>query len=171
MDKTIMVYSGRNFTSEEIELIQWTRKKYSQLSRRELAATVCEFLGWTTPAGRSKIPQCSAFLKTLEEAGLIELPPIEVTRKRSTPKSTLTVTEIQIDTTPITCKLKAIEPIHLEIERAGADLKRWRHYLSFAPIICNITGRHKGTVLLCLQLNLSNNVEWQTGYPAYLPQA
>ena len=128
MDKTIMVYSGRNFTSEEIELIQWTRKKYSQLSRRELAATVCEFLGWTTPAGRSKIPQCTSLLKTLEEAGLIELPPIDVTR--STSKSTITVTEIQVDTTPITCELKEIEPIRLEIARAGKALQRWRHYVN-----------------------------------------
>ena len=123
MDKTIMVYSGRNFTSEEIELIQWTRKKYSQLSRRELAATVCEFLGWTTPAGRSKIPQCTSFLKSLEDAGLIELPPIDVSRKRSSSELTLTVTEKQIDTTPITRELKAIEPIHLEIARAGVYLK------------------------------------------------
>ncbi|HBW37685.1 Druantia anti-phage system protein DruA [Desulfosporosinus sp. BICA1-9] len=51
MDKIIMIYYGRNFTSEEIELIQWTRKRYPQLSRKELASTVCEFLGWTTPAG------------------------------------------------------------------------------------------------------------------------
>ncbi|MDR3600949.1 MAG: hypothetical protein P4L49_10805 [Desulfosporosinus sp.] len=83
MDKTIMVYSGRNFTSEEIELIQWTRKRYPQLSRKELAKTVCEFLGWTTPAGRAKSPQCVSFLETLEEAGLIELPPKDVSRKRS----------------------------------------------------------------------------------------
>jgi len=30
---------------------------------------------------------------------------------------------------------------------------------------------HKGTVLLCQCLSLSDNVEWKAGYPAYLPQA
>lgn len=128
MDKTIMVYSGRNFTTEEIELIQWTRKRYPQLSRKELAVTICEFLGWTTPAGRAKGPQCTSFLETLEEAGLIKLPPLEVAKQRSPMKAT--ITKFQIDTTPITCKLKELEPIYLEIARAGIDLKRWRYYVN-----------------------------------------
>jgi len=128
MDKTIMVYSGRNFTSEEIELIQWTRKRYPQLSRKELAVTICEFLGWTTPAGRAKRPQCASFLEKLEEAGLIKLPPLEVAKQRSPMNST--ITKFQIDTTPITGELKVLEPIHLEIARAGIDLKRWKHYVN-----------------------------------------
>lgn len=128
MDKTIMVYSGRNFTTEEIELIQWTRKRYPQLSRKELAVTICEFLGWTTPAGRAKRPQCTSFLETLEEAGLIKLPSLDVAKQRSPRNST--ITKFQIDTTPITDELKVLEPIHLEIARAGIDLKRWRHYVN-----------------------------------------
>jgi len=174
MDETIMAYSGRNFSSEEIELIQWTRKKYPQLSRRELSATVCEFLGWTTPAGRSKIPQCISFLKTLEEVGLIELPPIDVSRKRSASKSTLTVTEIQIDTTPITGILKDIEPIHLEIARAGTELKNWRHYVNEYHMLGDkkVFGsrlayfiKSNETILGCLQFSasswaLSSRDEW-----------
>jgi hypothetical protein len=128
MDKTIMVYSGRNFTTAEIELIQWTRKRYPQLSRKELAVTICEFLGWTTPAGRAKRPQCTSFLEKLEEAGLIKLPPLEVAKQRSPMNST--ITKFQIDTTPITGELKGLEAIHLEIARAGIDLKRWRHYVN-----------------------------------------
>ena len=174
MDKIIMVYSGRNFTSEEIELIQWTRKRYPQLSRKELAATVCEFLGWTTPARRAKRPQCTSFLKSLEEAGHIELPPLDVSRKRSSSKSTLTVTEIQIDTTPITCELRAIEPIHLEIARAGTDLKRWRHYVNEYHMLGDkkVFGsrlayfiKSEETILGCLQFSasswaLSSRDEW-----------
>ena len=123
-----MVYSGRNFTTEEIELIQWTRKRYPQLSRKELAVTICEFLNWTTPAGRAKRPQCTSFLETLEEAGLIKLPPLEVAKQRSPMNST--ITKFQINSTPITGELKVLEPIHLEIARAGIDLKRWRYYVN-----------------------------------------
>ncbi len=123
-----MVYSGRNFTSEEIELIQWTRKRYPQLSRKELASTVCEFLGWTTPAGRAKRIQCTSFLETLEEAGLIKLPPLDVAKQRS-PLNSKT-TEFRIDTTPNTGELKELEPVHLEIARAGIELKRWRQYVN-----------------------------------------
>src|SRR5665648_801408 len=80
MDKTIMIFSGRNFTSEDIDLIKWTRKRYPQLSRTELARTFCEFLGWTTPAGKAKTPQCMSFLKKLEEEGLIKLPALDVSK-------------------------------------------------------------------------------------------
>ena len=128
MDKIIMVYSGRNFTSEEIELIQWTRKRYPQLSRKELASTVCEFLAWTTPAGKAKTLQCTSFLETLEEAGLIKLPPLDVAKQRSPLNSK--ITEFQIDTTPITGELKDLGSIHLEIARAGINLKLWRQYVN-----------------------------------------
>jgi len=77
MDKTIMIFSGRSFTSEDIELIKWTRKRYPQLSRTELARTICEFLEWTTPAGGAKTRQCVSFLEKIEEAGLIELPKLK----------------------------------------------------------------------------------------------
>lgn len=163
MEETIMVYSGRNFTSEEIELIQWTRKRYPQLSRTELAQTLCEFLGWTTPAGRAKRAQCAAFLEILEEAGLIKLPPLEVAKQRSPLKSK--ITEFLIDTTPITCDLMAIEPIHLEIARAGAELKRWRHYVNEYHMLRDkkVFGsrlayfvKSKETILGCLQFSASS---------------
>lgn len=163
MDKTIMAYSGRNFTSEEIELIQWTRKKYPQLSRKELAGTVCEFLGWTTPAGRSKIPQCTSFLETLEEAGFIDLPPLDVAKKRSPLNSK--ISEFKIDTTPITCELKVLEPIHLEIARAGIDLKHWRRYVSKYHMLGDkqVFGsrlsyfiKSRETILGCLQFSASS---------------
>jgi len=172
MDETIMVYSGRNFTSEEIELIQWTRKRYPQLSRTELANTICEFLGWTTPAGRVKRAQCASFLEILEEDGLIKLPPLEVVKQRVPLNSK--VSEFQIDTTPIIGELKALEPIHLEIARAGTNLKRWRHYVNKYHMLGDkqVFGsrlayfiKSGATILGCLQFSasswaLSSRDEW-----------
>lgn len=123
----IMVFSGRNFTSEDIELIKWTRKKYSHLSRRELAGTVCEFLSWTTPAGRAKTPQCVAFLAKLEEVGIIDLPPAVVTSKKV---AYSIIPDFDIDTTPIVGDLKDFQQIHLEIAIAGGELKLWRKYVN-----------------------------------------
>jgi len=171
MDKTIMAYSGRNFTSEEIELIQWTRKRYPQLSRTELARTLCEFLGWTTPAGRAKTPQCAAFLETLEEAGLIKLPPLVVS-KRS--RWNASIPDFKIDTTPITGELKDLEPIHLEIARAGMELKLWRRYVNEYHMLGDkqVFGsrlayfiKSRETILGCLQFSasswaLSSRDEW-----------
>ncbi|KJS79514.1 MAG: hypothetical protein JL57_29850, partial [Desulfosporosinus sp. BICA1-9] len=112
MDKTSMTFSGRNFTSEDIELIKWTRKRYPQLSRTELARTLCEFLGWTTPAGKAKTPQCTSFLETLEEAGLIKLPPLDTSKIRLRNSK---LPDFNIDTTPIADELKDLLPINLEI--------------------------------------------------------
>jgi hypothetical protein len=126
MDNIIMTSSGRNFTSEDIELIKWTRNKYSHLSRKELAGTVCEFLNWTTPAGRAKTPQCVAFLVKLEEAGIIKLPSLIVKSK----KMSVSIPNFYIDTSPIVGDLKDFEPINLEIARAGTQLKLWRKYVN-----------------------------------------
>ncbi|MBZ9623157.1 DUF4338 domain-containing protein [Clostridium sp. FP2] len=127
MDNIIMASSGRNFTSEDIDLIKWTRKKYSHLSRKELAGTVCEFLDWTTPAGRAKTPQCVAFLVELEKAGIIELPPVIIKSKKV---SVSIIPNFYIDTSSIVGDLKEFEPIKLEIARAGAQLKLWRKYVN-----------------------------------------
>ena len=171
MDKTIMIYSGRNFTSEDIDLIKWTRKRYPQLSRTELARTICEFLGWTTPAGRAKTPQCTSFLTTLEEAGLIKLPPLDVSKIRV---RNTKLPDFKIDTTPITDELKDLLPIHLEIARAGMGLKLWRRYISDYHMIGDkhVNGsrlayfiKSRETILGCLQFSasswaLSSRDEW-----------
>lgn len=158
-----MVHSGRIFTSEDIDLIKWTRKRYPQLSRKELAATVCEFLEWTTPAGRAKIPQCRSFLEKLEQAGFIELPPAITMSGKST--WNVRIPDFTIDTTPITCKLKEIEPIQLEIARAGSDLKHWRQYVNEYHMLGDkeVFGsrlayfiKSRKTILGCLQFSASS---------------
>ena len=171
MDKAIMTFSGRDFTSEDIDLIKWTRKKYPQLSRTELARTLCEFLVWTTPAGRGKARQCTSFLEKLEEEGLIELPPLDTSKRRL---GNSKLPDFQIDTTPITGELKDLEPIRLEIARAGIDLKRWRHYVNEYHMLGDkqVFGsrlayyiKSNETILGCLQFSasswaLSSRDEW-----------
>lgn len=126
MDNNIITFSGRNFISEDIELIKWTRKTYPQLSRTELASTVCELLGWTTPSGASKTQQCVTLLEKLEEAGIIELPTKAIRKTNKNSKASV----FNINTTPVIGELKDLEPIDLEIARAGVDLKLWRKYVN-----------------------------------------
>jgi len=166
-----MTFSGRDFTSEDIDLIKWTRKKYPQLSRTELARTLCEFLAWTTPAGRGKTRQCTSFIEKLEEEGLIELPPLDTSKRRL---GNSKLPDFQIDTTPIAGELKDLEPIQLEIARAGIDLKRWRHYVNEYHMLGDkqVFGsrlayyiKSNETILGCLQFSasswaLSSRDEW-----------
>ena len=70
-----MVYAGRQFLPEEIELILWTRRTYKDLTRKELAETVCEFLNWKTNSFKLKTALCMEFLEVLEQNTAISLPP------------------------------------------------------------------------------------------------
>lgn len=113
-----------------------------------------------------------SFLVNLEEAGLLKLPPLDVAKQRNPKNSKMT--EFTIDTTPITGELKAIEPIHLEIARAGNDLTRWRHYVNEYHMLGDkhVHGsrlayfiKSRETILGCLQFSasawaLSSRDEW-----------
>lgn len=126
MNNIIKVFSGRRFSPEDIELIKWTRKKYPQLSRKELASTVCEFLDWKTPAGRVKSKQCADFLVKLEEEGIIKLPPSKgLSRKGVKPE----IPKIEFDTHELIGEVKDYDPIVLEMVRRGNRMKRWRAYV------------------------------------------
>jgi len=72
-------FCGREFTSEDIALIQEVVGTCGGISRRELAHTVCELLEWKRPNDRLKARECSDLLKLLESKGVLILP--EKTRK------------------------------------------------------------------------------------------
>jgi len=126
MDDTIRVFSGRTFSSEDIEMIKWARRAYPKLSRCEIAGTVCELLGWTTPAGTAKRVQCSAFLEKLEAEGIIELPPVDTLRQN---KCRVRREVFEFETSEIEGEVGNYEPIRLMIAKAGRELKRWRAYV------------------------------------------
>jgi len=84
MEKSIREFSGRAFSQEEIELIQWTVKTYPNLNRTELAKTVCEFVDWNQINGKPKTIQSISMLKRLEEEGIVQLPPICMSKQRMT---------------------------------------------------------------------------------------
>lgn len=67
-------YSGRQFTADELVLIHEVVESCSGLSRKELAQTVCELLGWKRPSGALKAEECREFLDRLESAGALKLP-------------------------------------------------------------------------------------------------
>jgi hypothetical protein len=127
MDNTIRVFSGRTFCPEDIELIKWASKTYPTLRRNELVSTICVLLNWTTPAGRVKQEQCTAFMEQLESEGLIKLPPKPV-RKPSI-VAPMKVAKMQFDTTEISGDIRTLGSIRLEIARLGEDLDRWRSYV------------------------------------------
>lgn len=126
MNNTIRVFSGRTFSPEDIEMIKWARKTYSKLPRHEFAGTVCELLGWTTPAGRAKQIQCAAFLEKLEAEGIIQLPPLDIAKQN---KCRVRRKEYEFDTSELKGEVGDYEPVRLVIAEPGEELKRWRAYV------------------------------------------
>ena len=67
-------YCGREFTAKELALIREVVESCSGLSRKELAQTICELLGWKRPSGGLKAQECREFLEQLEWTGTLVLP-------------------------------------------------------------------------------------------------
>jgi Domain of unknown function (DUF4338) len=67
-------FSGRRFDEEKIHLIREVMASCASLSRKELANTVSELMGWRRANGRLKEPECLALLTRLEADGLLRLP-------------------------------------------------------------------------------------------------
>jgi hypothetical protein len=61
-------FRGRRFTRKQIVEIKSTVCNFTKLSRRELANTVCEHLGWFTPTGENRSQACLNALEQMEAA-------------------------------------------------------------------------------------------------------
>ena len=106
--------------------IQWTRKQYPDLSRTELVATICEFLDWTTDAGRPKKDPCLKFLEKLEAEGIFTLPAVQTDRSRPNKN---TFIKIQPPEEEITGDLADLEEIQLLLAETPEEQKRFRSYI------------------------------------------
>jgi len=67
-------FVGHPVHPEELDLIKTVVGQYGGLSREELAATICELLGWTRATGRLKGRECRDLLERLEAVGVVTLP-------------------------------------------------------------------------------------------------
>ena len=127
--KESIFFSGRSFSKEDIELIKEIASMYKKLSRRELANTICELLGWVQPNGKPKTIQCQQFLHRLVEEGTLNLPAVneKVKINFSSNKNKMQKKDLSwIDMSEVT----TVGPLALEIVSPGERLKQWRLYMS-----------------------------------------
>ena len=80
-------FCGREFTGEELSLIQEVVRSCAGISRLELAHTVCELLDWRRAGGRLKARECRDLLERLEGQGFLTLPVKKPTVSRNPRKS------------------------------------------------------------------------------------
>ena len=70
MVQAAVEFSGRSFTSDEINHIRQTVRTFSNLSLRELSKTICELLDWKRPTGKLKYEECRAMLEKIQADGI-----------------------------------------------------------------------------------------------------
>ena len=130
-------FSGRGFTPGELSLIQEVVASCAGLSRKELAHTVCELLGWQRPSGALKARECREFLERLEAAGALALPAKAATRPVGS-RTRVPVTAHGEPGRELVGEVSAFAPIELDAVETADQRLRFRelvgrhHYLGHA---------------------------------------
>lgn len=126
--------SGRQFTRKQLTQVQETVAMFPNLSRKELALTLCEHLEWKNPAGKLKVNSCLNLLEHLENSGIVTLPE---KRERAKHVRRVPAFEKPPDESPIEGTLEDIGPITLQPITSRADFEGFKayiqtyHYLGF----------------------------------------
>ena len=119
-------FSGRRFTRKQLAQIQATVQTFPNLSRKELACTVCEHLSWTTPNGQYKVHSCLTLLDKLEAHGAVTLP---AKRIKKAPGHPIPMFQEPPATAPLTDTLVAVAPITLHRVTSTEERAKWKAYL------------------------------------------
>ena len=132
---------NREIRAEDIAYIRTLIQRFPRLARTELADTLCEHLGWLTPAGAPKKDACRKLLARLEAAGEIRLP---ARRKQGGDQTSgrgqaATPSVPIVSGEPLQCSLAQLGPVRLRLLGQAHDVAQCNAYLErFHPL-----GYHK----------------------------
>ena len=121
-------FSGRRFTRKQLAKVVDTIRMFPNLSRTELAFTLCEHLSWKSPNGSLKVNSAGEFLEKLESLGFITLPAKRDTAKKSPDKVTLTGRSEE--KTAICGPLDEITPVELQLVDTPEERGLWNEFMA-----------------------------------------
>jgi len=130
-------FCGREFTVEEVSLIQEVVGSCAGISRAELALTVCELLEWKRAGGGLKGRECRDLLERLESQGILALPGKKTPGALQSRKSIAPAGEGQAHS-ELTGKVEEFTPIDIELVQSREQRELFRellsryHYLGYA---------------------------------------
>jgi len=129
-------FLGNEVSERQLATIREVIGAYPGLSRMELAATVCELLGWTRCNGRPKARECREFLEGLDWQGRVKLP-VKRSGRPSGSKTSIPARRLTDGQDEITGSAKDVGPIRVERVTDAAGRQRFRelvghyHYLGY----------------------------------------
>jgi len=164
MNKDLPSFCGQPLKAAQLDLIRDCVSSYPDLSREELAATLCEWMNWCRPNGRLKTRECRDLLQQLQNQGLISLPELRAGRPQG--RTTAIAHTTQTEPQPrVQGSLADLQPIRLRRVKQTADQQLWRelidryHYLghrtAFGASVRYLieTPHRQHAVLGCLQFS------------------
>jgi len=119
-------FSGRRFTRKQLEQVQETVEIFKNLSRKELALTICEHLDWKTPNGKLKINSALTLLEKLESYDVVKLP-VKKKYKAQVRRTPVFIEHPEI--IPVNDTLDNIGPISLQRIISKEDREEWKAYI------------------------------------------
>ena len=120
--------SGRRFSASEIALIQEVVATCRGLSRKELANTISELVGWTRANGLLKEAEGLKLLARLEAAGLLRLPAKQATRPVGSITS-IPHTSMGEPGAPLSGRVESFAPVTVEAVSDSAARQRFRELI------------------------------------------
>jgi hypothetical protein len=127
------IFCGRNFSAEDLLMIQEVVNTCGGISRYELAHTICELLEWKRPGGGLKARECKDLLKILEEKKVLELPEKRKTGYIGSQKFK-EETQEEVPYSGLTGSVEEFSPMDVQLikTRKQRDLLSRYHYLGYA---------------------------------------
>ena len=129
-----ITFCGQVVSAEQLSLITEVSERYPNLSRTELANTVCELLGWYRANGRLKTVECRQWLERLQARAMIQLPERRGGRPPGSRTRITHTTEGQC-ATPLVSTLAEVKPVSVKRVETAHQRELWRelverhHYL------------------------------------------
>jgi hypothetical protein len=122
--------SGREVSRQQLDEIQETVGLFKNLSRTELAATICEHLGWVTVSGSNKLDTCMKLLGKMERKGLIRLPGKQEEYRRHRSAQPIALTSRTDRRARITGQLRDTGRVRIKIVKDKESTGLWNEYVS-----------------------------------------
>ncbi len=130
-------FCGREFTAEEVSLIQEIVESCTGLSRTELAHTICELLDWKRAGGGLKGRECQDLLELLERQGILTLPAKKSPGLSKSQKSIAPAGDWQVHSA-LTGSVEGFAPLDVQLVESRQQRQLFKelvsqyHYLGYA---------------------------------------
>lgn len=122
-----LIFCGRTFGSDELELMRQIAAEFSALGVTEIARTACELLEWKRPSGGLKNHECRQLLERLAAEGVLTLPDLRKLGGKGPRRAD--VSRPCFEPAPVECAASECEPLELVLVEGKAESRSWREHV------------------------------------------